>query len=224
MAKRRAMEAGRALRRLRSPALVFAGLLLLIAAALLSGALIPANPAAAPPPDAVTIHVYTNGVHTGLVLPTVNGLHDWRPRVPASDLPDPRYAGPWLLFGWGERDFYLDTPRWEDLSLRTAARALIGSDSTLLHVDHLQRLWKGPDLRPIRIGPAQYRALVADLESDFASGAAIRGYGADDVFYPAHGRYSAIMTCNEWTGEKLRRIGVPIGLWTPTSWSVMRWF
>jgi hypothetical protein len=104
------------------------------------------------------------------------------------------------------------------------ARAAIGSDETLMHVDHLQRVWRGPDLRPVTLTAAQYRALAAAIEADFAPGPAIRGYGADDVFYPARGRYDAVRTCNAWTGVKLRGIGVRIGIWTPTAWSVMRWF
>lgn len=195
-----------------------------ILAALLAGATIPANSGWRPPADGVTIHVYSNGVHTGLMLPAVNALHDWRGRVRAADLSDPRRAGQWLIFGWGERSFYLNTARWSDVDPIIVARAAIGSRETLMHVDHIQRVWQGPDLRTIVLTPGEYRALVASIEADFAPGVAIRGYGPDDVFYPGRGRYSAITTCNEWTGAKLRRIGVRVGLWTPTAWSVMRWF
>lgn len=188
------------------------------------GSAIPANHVGNPPPRGVTIHVYTNGVHTGLVLPTVNALHDWRSRVPASDLADPRRAGQWLLFGWGQRDFYLNTPTWDRVDPTTVIRAILGSDRTLMHVDHLRQLWRGPDLRSVVLTPEQYRALVAAIDADFAPGEAIAGYGADDVFYPGRGRYSGIRTCNEWTGGKLRGVGVRVGMWTPLSWSVMRWF
>jgi uncharacterized protein (TIGR02117 family) len=197
---------------------------LLFGLAMVAGSMIPANRDWQPPPSGITIHVYTNGVHTGLVLPAVHPLHDWRNRIKASDLRDPALAGPWLLFGWGERDFYLNTPRWADVDPAIVLHAVMGSPGTLMHIDHLQRTWRGADMRPIRLTPAQYRALVRDIEGDFADGAAIPGYGADDVFYPARGRYSMITTCNEWTGAKLRGIGVRIGRWTPTSWSVMRWF
>lgn len=142
----------------------------------------------------------------------------------ATDLPDPTRAGRWLIFGWGERDFYLNTPHWSDVRAGTVLRAATGSDRVLMHVDHLGRLWNGPDLRPVRVTPAQYRALAAAIAADFAPGAAIRGYGADDVFYPARGHYSLTHTCNEWTGAKLRSIGVRVGIWTPAAWSVMRWF
>ena len=199
-------------------------LLLLAPLLVLAGSTMPANRAAVQPAQGVQIYVYSNGVHTGIVVPAVNALHDWRPRIRADDLPDPRRAGDWLIIGWGERDFYLNTPTWSDVDPLVVLRAAVGSDRTLLHVDHLKRVWRGPDLRPLTLTQAQYRALVTSIERDFAPGASIRGYGADDVFYPSHGRYSARHTCNEWTGSKLRAIGIRIGLWTPSAWSVMRWF
>jgi len=52
----------------------------------------------------------------------------------------------------------------------------------------------------------------------------IPGYGGDDVFYAAHGRYSLVHSCNAWTGDHLRAIGVRIGAWTPAEHHVMRWF
>ena len=197
---------------------------LLIGLSIVAGSLIPASPKVQPPAQGVTIYVYTNGVHSGLVVPAVNALHDWRARVPASDLPDSHRAGRWLLFGWGERNFYLNTPTWDKVDPLIVLRAAIGSNATLMHVDHLQRVWSGPDLRPIMLTPAQYRALAKAIDADFAPGTAIHGYGADDVFYPGRGQYSALRTCNEWTGGKLRDIGVRVGAWTPLSWSVMRWF
>lgn len=197
---------------------------LLFLLCVLGGSLIPANRNAVPPAQGITIYVYTNGVHTGLVLPTVNALHDWRARVPASDLGDPRRAGQWLMFGWGERNFYLNTPTWAEVDPKIVLRAAIGSNATLMHVDHLQRVWRGPDLRPFLLTPAQYVALTKAIDADFAPGAAIKGYGADDLFYPGRGRYSVARMCNEWTGGKLRDVGVRVGIWTPASWSVMRWF
>ncbi|CAN5306661.1 TIGR02117 family protein [soil metagenome] len=192
--------------------------------AIVAGSLIPANRHWAAPRTGVAIYVYSNGVHTGLVLPAVNPLHDWRGRVRASDLRDPRRAGRWMIFGWGERNFYLGTPQWKDVDPLVVVHAAVGSDRTLMHVDHLAGVWAGPDLRRIMLSAAQYRALAAAIDRDFTPGAAIAGYGADDIFYPARGRYDAVRTCNEWTGAKLRGIGVRVGLWTPTAWSVMRWF
>jgi hypothetical protein len=48
-----------------------------------------------------------------------------------------------------------------------------------------------------------------------------RGYGPRDIFYAANGRYTAIDTCNQWTGQALRAGGAPVAAWTPFSFLVL---
>lgn len=192
-------------------------------------ATIPANDGWREADQGVTIYVETNGVHTGIVVPLVAEGIDWRPLVSAADLADPRYAGTHLSFGWGERRFYLNTPTWADLDLRTAFRATIGSDTTLLHVDHVYLPEPGPDRHAVRISRDEYRRLAAFIRSTFALtpdglSTPIPGYGPADVFYEAHGHYNAFRTCNWWVGEALRQAGIRVGLWTPFAPSVMMWF
>ena len=162
-------------------------------------------------------------------MPAAHPLHDWRPLVKASHLPDPRYAGEWLEFGWGDRDFYLNTPTWADFSLAVALRAAVGAgQGALVHVDHLGQPREGPAVRRLTISEEQYRRLVARIRSTFLLPrdgriVPVRGYGPSDVFYPAHGRYSAWATCNSWVGWTLGAAGVKIGAWTPFSAMVMSW-
>ena len=216
-------------RRLRfGLAAVAAPILLYPLAALILGA-IPINRDWHEPARGITIYVATNGVHTGLLLPSVAGGVDWRGLVKPTDLADPRYAGRWLWFGWGERHFYLETPTWRDLRLATVLRAVVGSDATLLHVDHILDPAAEYDARPIRLTLPQYRTLARRISARFAlrpdgSAIPIPGYGPADLFYEAHGRYDAITTCNSWTGDVLRESGIRIGWWTPLSTTVMWWF
>ena len=173
--------------------------------------------------DGVTVYVATNGVHTGIVVPTRAGGTDWSGLVRPEHIADPRYAGHYLWFGWGERDFYLNTPTWRELSPRTVLRAATGSDTTLMHVDHLLAPW--PDARPVRLSSDEYRRLTAAIRASFADDARpIPGYGPADIFYPAKGRYDPIRTCNQWTADMLADAGVKIGRWTPFSATVMQWF
>lgn len=196
---------------------------LYLAAGAIGGA-IPRNPGWQETEDGITIYVATNGIHTGLVLPTRGGGVDWSPTVRPQDIADPRYAGRWLWFGWGERGFYLNTPTWRELTLGTAVHALIGSDRTLMHVDHLVEPWG--DARPIRLTQEQYRRLTAAIRASFdpTDNRPIRGYNVADAFYPARGHYDAIRTCNWWTGHMLAMAGVRTGVWTPFSATVMQWF
>jgi uncharacterized protein (TIGR02117 family) len=197
--------------------------LLYLAAGAVGGA-IPRNADWVEAEDGVTVYVATNGIHTGVIVPTRAAGVDWSPVVRPEHLRDPRYVGRWLWFGWGERDFYLNTPTWRELSARTALHAIIGSDHTLVHVDHLLEPWE--EARPIRLSVDQYRRLSNAIRASFdpADQRPISGYDVADVFYPAKGHYDALRTCNWWTGRMLAAAGVRIGWWTPFSATVMQWF
>lgn len=195
---------------------------------------IAANPDWEEPSQGVTIFVETNGVHTGLILPRGAAGVDWTEMLPAAHLADPRYGDPrWathLSFGWGQRDFYLETATWADIKPSTLFAVLVGGDETLVHVAHEHDPQPGKYLRPLRISAPQYRKLAGLIEARFAHdadgaiSAPILGYHANDVFYEGVGNYTPFYTCNAWTGDVLRAIGVRVGKWTPLESGVMRWF
>ena len=196
-----------------------------VAAGLVGGSL-PVNAAWRPPASGVTIWVESNGIHTGLVVPKLAAGVAWRPFAPANDLSDPRYGGyGYLSIGWGEHGFYLGTPTWADVRPGTVLAAAIGSDRTLLHVEHRPRPDGGADERAIMLSPEQYRRLAAYIRASRAPGGGRwPGYGGYDVFYGARGRYDAVYTCNSWTGRALAAAGVRVGRWTPFPVTVVGWF
>lgn len=210
-------------------ALGLAAIVALYVMAGLVGSLLPANPRTAPADDAITIYISDNGIHTGLILPARHPLADWSDLVRPEHLADPRYASEHLLFGWGDRVFYMNTPTWADFRPSTALVALFGSEGALLHVEHFASPAPGESVRSVVVSPAQYRAIAERIRRYFVLGpdgrpTVVRGYGASDVFYEATGRYSAFDTCNEWTGSVLREAGVRVGRWTPFSFALMWWF
>jgi len=202
--------------------------LLYLLAALILGA-VPANAGWHEAKQGIRIFVRTNGVHTWIMVPKVTAQMDWRPLVPGKDLKDPRWGnGNYVALGYGNREFYLNTPNWSDLSLRTAFNALVGSGESLIHADHDNDPQPSAIQRPIVLTPDEYGRLVSFIRASFrtdAQGRTIpligRGYGNSDVFYEAVGRYNAFYTCNSWTGAALRAAGVRTGLWTPLSQSIM---
>jgi uncharacterized protein (TIGR02117 family) len=210
--------------------LALAVLLYGYAVAGLIGGAIPANPGWTPPARGIRIYIEDNGIHTGIVLPVVAAGADWRDLLRPGDIADPRYAGnSHAAFGWGERDFYLNTRSWADLKLASVFHAAIGSDATLVHVDRIPEPSVRPGTRSVLLRPEEYRRLAAFIRASFRVGADGRapsrfGYGAYDAFYDARGRYSALATCNAWTGAALRAAGVRVGVWTPFPVTVMRWF
>lgn len=196
--------------------------------AALIGALVPANAGWRQADRGVTIFVRTNGVHTWIMVPTTAAGVDWRPLAPPSHIKDPRYADNYLAIGYGNRDFYLNTPNWSDLSLRTALAAAFGRGPSLVHVEHERSPVPDEYQRPLVLSSSEYRNLAAHIAGSFeldpqgrSKPLIGRGYGPADVFYEARGAYNAYRTCNEWTGEMLRAAGVRVGIWTPLSESVM---
>jgi uncharacterized protein (TIGR02117 family) len=179
--------------------------------------------------DGVTIFVRSNGIHTWIVMPKLNADMDWRPYAQPAHLRDPRWGNAdHVAIGYGNREFYLNTPTWGDLTVRRAFAAFFGGGPSLLHVEHIDRPRPDRWQRPIRISHGQYRRLAGYIQLRFRldpGGRPLpvpgRGYGDNDAFYEANGGYSFTFTCNEWTGRALRYAGVRMGLWTPFEQSIM---
>jgi len=220
--RKHARRAGRAL------AAVAAGLVLtsvLFALAGWIGSAIPRNSDWQEPERGVEIMVETNGVHTALILPLVTPQKDWRSDYPASDLAVPDRPYTHLSISWGEREVFLNTPTWWDLSPMTVARVIgIGGDG-LLHVAHYVRPAPSDTARPLLLTPEQYARLVGAIERSSPPHPRTRypGYTPQDVFYDAPGRYTAANTCNQWTSNMLAEAGVRTGWWTPFAGGVMKW-
>ena len=211
---------------LRRFAAALALLVLGYAAAGLAGGAIPRNASWRPPAQGVTIVVESNGIHTGFILPKLAAGVDWRDVARAGDLADPRYAAyDHVAIGWGERAFFLETPTWRQVRPGVLLGAAIGSDRTLLHVEHVPLPAPSDDERRVTLRPDEYRRLAAFIRASLAGHAhAYRGYGPDDAFLDARGHYSARRTCNSWTGDALAAAGVRVGAWTPFPVTVMGWF
>lgn len=199
-------------------------LLAYVMAGLIGGA-IPANREWRQPETGIRIHVEDNGIHTGIIVPKHAAGLSFDDLVHPDDLVDPRYADhEWLSFGWGDRDFNINTPTWARLNPVMVLRAAIGSDDTVMHVAYLGDPAGQAGVRSITLSHAEYRRLVQFIRASFADRpSARRGYGVSDAFYGARGQYSAVNTCNVWTGDALRAAGVGIGTWTPFSVTVMVW-
>jgi uncharacterized protein (TIGR02117 family) len=196
---------------------------LLLLILLLLGALIPRNHGHRGAEAGIDIWVGASPAHTELILPVVAAGHDWRKRIGPDQFADGRGLTSHVSLSWGERDFFLATPTWAEFDMKTGLRALFLSEASLLHAYRLDvppEQWMAGTVR-IRLTAEEYRRLAAGIDRQFAGGTAIAGYGSDDVFHQAHGRYSFIHTCNQWTANRLAEAGVRVGRWTPFALSLM---
>jgi uncharacterized protein (TIGR02117 family) len=225
--------------------------------AALVGSLIPVNNDWLPAKRGQTIYLYDNGVHTSLILRRDHGMdmlgvtvadfpvvpnivddHYYRtpvelPKIiPLEKFPGDIDVYPYIMIGWGDAQFYRDTPTWSQVSPSTAMAALTGTGEALIHVDRLKRI-PTRNTRKLVLRKAEYDRVVEFVSSHFSSTIATmprveKGYGLDDRFYPVSTdgpplRYSALFTCNNWINEALKAAGVKTGLWTPLPFGVMWW-
>jgi uncharacterized protein (TIGR02117 family) len=177
------------------------------------------------PAAGVQIMIETNGVHTAIVMPAVSAQKDWRADFPADDVLAPNRPYTHVSVSWGEREVFLNTPTWWDLSLPTVFGAATGGEG-LLHVSHYIRPAPSPDHRQLTISHAEYARLIAIIEREILPASertVYRGYSDYDVFYDAPGTYHLGNTCNQWVSNALAAAGIKTGWWTPMVGGVMKW-
>lgn len=162
------------------------------------------------PPDETTpytIHVASNGIHLNFVLPVRDDIADWPTFLPDAALTDKSH----LYLGWGSATFYTQVEYWRDLRPGIALRAIF-YDRGLIRIEGVRDT---PDpahplVRTLHLSRRQYQMLVSDLQAQFAARQSVQ-----TGFYPAHGRYTPLFTCNEWLRRRLRHIDVRTPLWSP---------
>ena len=131
--------------------------------------------------------------------------------------------------GGGHKRVYRNAQSWSDVQSADIASAIIGSKETTLHIYHLIDPRPAPHRKRFLVSQRQFQGIIASIRSTFrltsdGRSTAHPAYAPDNLFYDSTGHYSAYTTCNEWTGEVLRKAGVRMGIWTPMPGGVMRWF
>lgn len=169
-----------------------------------------------------SIHVVSNGWHSGIVLPR-SAVVAAGVLPEAADLPDVAY----LEFGWGDRDYYTASEPTIGMSLRAG----LTPTSAVLHVAGRGRGRDGtavsPDTEIIEISLSEtgLRKLIDAIAQDFERPDGVRatpisaGLTPASYFYQAKGAFHAFNTCNTWSARKLLAGGVgvqPSGIVTAT--------
>lgn len=178
----------------------------------------------------IPVYIYTNGVHTDIVMPVKNELHDWSKKVLFSDNLSGKTDYQYLGIGWGDKGFYLDTPTWADLKFSTAFKAAFWLSESAMHCTFYDQMKEGVDCKKIMISKNKYQDLVKFVDAKFDKdpmGNYIlvptdAVYGKTDAFYEAQGRYSFLNTCNTWTNNALKAAGQKAALWTAADFGIFR--
>lgn len=172
--------------------------------------------------QSVEIWIMSNGVHTDLVVPVRNHVHDWSCDVLFAHTRNTDTSSEYLALGWGDKGFYLETPTWADLKFSTAFKAVTGLGNSAIHATFYKQMKEGEWCKKIRISQNQYKRLVSFVNHSFRreNGHLLHirtqaNYGQTDAFYEAIGAYSLFHTCNTWTNNALKSCGQKACWWTP---------
>jgi uncharacterized protein (TIGR02117 family) len=170
-------------------------------------------------------------MHTNIVVPSQNQIVDWSQFISFPDIGRDAVANyKYLTFGWGDRDFYIQTPTFADLNLITAFKALFLPTPSTLLVQGFAELPANRANKCVKVTQTEYLQLTHFIQKTFklnSQGKPIRianGSLLSSGFYEANGTYSILRTCNDWTAEGLRKANVDTPLWAGLSSAVVLHF
>jgi uncharacterized protein (TIGR02117 family) len=166
------------------------------------------------------VFVSTNGVHLDIIIP-VKELHSEFERQ--LSLPP---GTEFVSFGWGDKEFYINTPEWSDLTFPIAFQALFLKSETSVHVTLYKTAyshWRKLDLCTSQLETLNryiFQTFSKDEKNNLVK-FQIPGYGPNDYFYAAKGSFSIFRTCNVWVSRALKSIHVKTSVWSPFDFGVL---
>jgi uncharacterized protein (TIGR02117 family) len=167
-----------------------------------------------------SIYLNSNGVHLNIIIPKdqldsklLDGIE--------YDVDDQYFS-----FGWGDRNFYLETPTWGDLTFKNAFNALLLKSPTLIHLTRYSI--KRQDWLEIKVNQNQLEKINQYVYGSFYYDSMNKkvilnhkGYTNNDAFYEASGSYSFYKTCNSWVNTGLKEGDIKACLWTPFEFGLL---
>ncbi len=176
----------------------------------------------------VSIFLINNGVHTDIMVPVRNSQINWSKEVKFVNTLKKDSMMNYLAFGWGEKEFYMQTPTWADLKFSVAFKSVFWFNSCAIHTTFYKDTSETEQCIKINLSREQYNRLIKYIWNSFSKDQnghtrliSKISYGNNDAFYEATGLYSMLRTCNTWTNTGLKTCGQKACFWTPFSGGVI---
>ncbi len=167
-----------------------------------------------------SIYLNTNGVHLDVILSTQDMSDTLSKGIVG--LENSKY----IAFGWGDENFYLNTPTGTDLSFTDSFKTLFLKSPSLIHITRLNTIKK--DWIEIKVNTTELQKLNNYIFSNFKLNEFEnkvllkgKGYSSNDDFYKAIGSYSCINTCNTWINRGFKKAGLTSCYWTPFDFGLL---
>ena len=172
----------------------------------------------------VRIYLLYNALHTDIAVPvTPEVLARFRFISDAGfNLDEPGVY--WIIFGWGSRAFFINTPNWGEMKPGPTLKALMGDASVM----HMYRAgWIDDTLEgvsPIDVSNDGFTSMLEAFEDGFRRKSSMgpaemipdAGFSRHDAFFEGVEEFHALNGCNTWTARMLRAAGLKTGIWTPS--------
>ena len=157
-------------------------------------------------------------MHLDIILPINNQYLNWGDVLLTPDeiKDDVQYVG----FGWGDKEFYINTPEWSDLKFSIAFRALFIRTDAAMHVTYYTDLSENDRSIKLNVNKQQFQDVHSfilksfKMKEDEVMLIESIQYGVYDRFYDARYKYTLFYTCNTWTNIALKKAGLPACVWT----------
>lgn len=166
------------------------------------------------------IFISTNGVHLDIILPIEYIDTEFLKKLEVI------HQAKYIAFGWGDKQFYLNTPEWTDLTFKTAFKALFLKSESAMHVTCYRNSYSS--WRKIKLCSSQLDALTRYIENSFQKDQSggfqkieFPGYYYTDIFYEANESFTLFRTCNVWVNKALKVSGVETSVWSPFDLGVL---
>ncbi len=202
-------------------AVVFAAAFAVVAGTFVPRPLWPAAKADTATGETHRILVLANPIHTDIAIPINAETLARFPFLGENGMPVAHPDARWLVFGWGGRAFYIETPAWSELKPVPLFKGLT-LDRSVIHADVAGGIIEPADhIVSFEIGTEGYQRLLSFIEASFApvdgriKAIPDTAYGENDRFFEANGWFSAVRGCNTWTAKALREAGLRTGWWNP---------
>lgn len=165
-------------------------------------------------------YISTNGIHLDFILSKEN--------IGPALLKDLKNINKceYLSFGWGDENFYINTPTWGELTAKNAVSAMLLESITLIHLTKHKSIQK--DWVKVSVSSRQLVKLNEYISQSFRLNEngkkqilRNKGYGKNDDFYKAIGSYSCLNTCNSWVNTGLKNCDLKACLWIPFDFGVL---
>lgn len=209
--------------------LLIAALLLIIPAAgtVIPRPFLPRSSSANMGAAGVEILVLSNPIHTDIAVSLTEQTKASFADLAVGGIPIEHPDARWIIFGWGGRSFYIETPTWADIKPAPVFRALT-LDRAVMHVKVAGEIERSsPNVASFKLTKSGFDVLLTQVKDSFVYDAGhplpIAGaeYGYGDRFYEANGWFNALLGCNTWTAGILRGAGLRTGWWNPLPVSLM---